>query len=76
MSASSPAGGSFASKSRYRRSVRWALRVALLATPSSHGSAESPLNLTSPRLRHACRNTAETRSSAIDHEPVLVKQCA
>lgn len=56
--------------------MRSALRVALLATPSSQGRAESPLNLTSRRLRHACRNTAETRSSAIDHEPVLVKQCA
>src|SRR5258708_9726056 len=76
MSISSSGGGSFASKTACRRSVRWALRVALLATRSSHGSAESPLNRISPRRRHASRNTAEVRSSAVDQEPVRVKQCA
>src|SRR5262249_19796744 len=76
MSPSSSGRGSFASSNWYLRSDRCALRVALFATPSSQGSAESPLNLTSLRRRHASRNTTEVRSSAIDQEPVRLKQCA
>lgn len=64
MSATGSGGGSLASSLRLRRRARCAFRVALLATPSSHGSTESPQNWTSRRRRQAPRNTTEVRSSA------------
>lgn len=68
--------GKLASSRRCLRSDRSALRVALLATASSHGRTDPPDNRTSLRFRHASAKTADVKSSAIDHDAVLRKQWA
>ena len=66
--------GSRASAARCRRSDRRWLRRRLLATPSSHGRADSPIGRTSCRRRHASTNTADVSSSASAQLAVRRKQ--